>query len=198
MVFMLLFFPLGLALLKRYQNNSYRFAQQRTQLATGVGRFYALALKVLGLLLACAVLAVALALLLRPLVFSAPLPMAMALTGFLAGFYLLFTLVFCGASFTAGLQNLVWGRTASAALRFDSRLGTGRMTRLQLKNLLLIALTLGLYRPFAVVNTMRLRLDSISVQRDGELRGWRPTGSEAGRTAAGEMSGDFFGFDIGL
>ncbi|WP_457320794.1 DUF898 family protein, partial [Roseateles sp. P5_E11] len=94
------------------------------------------------------------------------------------------------------IQNLVWGNTHSASLRFRSELSGLR--GLTLKNWLLIVATLGLYRPFAVIATMRLRLESVSIESSTDPATWvAPAGTE--RTdASGEVAGDFFGMDVGL
>jgi uncharacterized membrane protein YjgN (DUF898 family) len=46
---------------------------------------------------------------------------------------------------------------------FESDLSVTKYTLLILKNWILIILTLGLYRPFAVISAMRARLQAISL-----------------------------------
>ena len=62
----------------------------------------------------------------------------------------------------------------------------------------LTLLTLGLYRPFAAVNTARLRLEAMRLRVQGELDGWVAEQSLQQPDAAGEAAGDFFGIDMGL
>lgn len=69
---------------------------------------------------------------------------------------------------------------------------------LSVKNLLLVVLTLGLYRPFAVVNTLRMRLESVSVTVDGSAHAWLAGPASQPGGARGEMAGEFFGIDVGL
>ena len=98
----------------------------------------------------------------------------------------------------ARLQDLLWTGTRSQQLQFSSRLKARSLALLTLKNWLLIVLTLGLYRPFAVVATTRLKLAAVSITLDGDLQQWLGTQSAQDPNAIGEMSGDFFGFDVGL
>jgi uncharacterized membrane protein YjgN (DUF898 family) len=92
----------------------------------------------------------------------------------------------------------VWWRTRGRGIRFDSRVSLGALLRLTAKNWLLVALTLGLYVPFARVARARLLIESVTVLTlhppaalSAALRGM-------GGDAAGDAAGDLLGFDIGL
>jgi len=81
----------------------------------------------------------------------------------------------------------------SLAFRFT---GSGReYFRIQLKNLALTLLTLGLYRPFAVVSAYRHRLAHLMLEVDDGfdhvLAGVQSTGG-----AAGDASADLLGVDL--
>ena len=102
------------------------------------------------------------------------------------------------AYMAARMQDLTWNHTRSAALRFRSRLSAKALATLTIRNLLLVVLTLGLYRPFAVVATHRLRLQSTSLEVDAEFGRWTATPAAVAGGASGEMAGDFFGIDVGL
>jgi uncharacterized membrane protein YjgN (DUF898 family) len=69
---------------------------------------------------------------------------------------------------------------------------------LTLKNWLLIVATLGLYRPFAVIATTRLRLQAISIETVTEPDTWVAPGASLASDASGEVAGDLFGMDVGL
>lgn len=97
---------------------------------------------------------------------------------------------------TSRLQDLVWGQTYSASLEFRSEL-SGLMA-LTLKNWLLIVLTLGLYRPFAVIATARLRLQAVRIETRSEPDTWVSPALVSRADASGEVAGDFFGVDVGL
>ena len=88
--------------------------------------------------------------------------------------------------------------TTTEDLSFTSQLKVGALTWLTLKNWVLTLITLGLYRPFAVVHTTRLRLEAVSVTMDGDPETWVAGQGSAPQDAAGELAGDFFGIDMGL
>ncbi|MCX8114522.1 MAG: YjgN family protein [Burkholderiaceae bacterium] len=96
------------------------------------------------------------------------------------------------------LQNLVWSKTRLGEISFDSRLRMWPIAALYLKNAVLVALTLGLYWPWAVVAVARHRLQSVEVASSialSELAGQLEAGS---MTATGDAAADVFGFEIGL
>lgn len=189
-----------LSWMKRYQHGGYRFAQQQGDLRLSSGAVMRLFLKVLGLVLLGLLALLLLGLLLGGVGAiggeSAAAVMAVLMLPLAIAIYLAMV-IGIGPFFIARLQNLVWGGTRSQALQFQSRLSARSLAWLSFKNLLLMIITLGLYRPFAVVATTRMRLQAVSVDLQGEMDAWlaeaqQPVG------ALGEMGGDFFGFDVGL
>ncbi|WIT13022.1 YjgN family protein [Paucibacter sediminis] len=190
---MLLMLPWGVARIKRYQHGGYVYADQQTELTVPTRRFYGLGLKALlltllplALLGALAAIAVAVY---KPLLFWMMLALPLA-------YLLYFALITPYVS--ARLQNLVWNGTASELLQLQSDLPARPLAWLTLKNWLLTALTLGLYRPFAAVHTARMRLQAMSLMVEGDLDGWVARQSVAQDDAAGDAAGDFFGIDMGL
>jgi uncharacterized membrane protein YjgN (DUF898 family) len=201
MLLALLLLPLALWLVKRYQHDHYRLAAQVTQLSVGPGAFYTLSFKatILGLLAMVTVLgtgwlaASAIMSAGRGKAMAAGVAAALLLT---VAYVALLSLV--AAYMAARMQDLTWNHTRSAALRFRSRLSAKALATLTIRNLLLVVLTLGLYRPFAVVATHRLRLQSTSLEVDAEFGRWTATPAAVAGGASGEMAGDFFGIDVGL
>jgi uncharacterized membrane protein YjgN (DUF898 family) len=110
----------------------------------------------------------------------------------------LFVFALAGGFWTARLQNLVWGGTASAYLRFDSRLRARSLAGLWFKNTLLVLLTLGLYFPFAQVASARLRLEAVTLVSLLHPDDLAAAAGQADEAAAGDAAGDLLGFDIGL
>jgi uncharacterized membrane protein YjgN (DUF898 family) len=96
------------------------------------------------------------------------------------------------------LQNLVWGRTHSRLIRFESALRFWPLLRLTLKNWGLIILTLGLYGPFAKVAMARMRLQAVTVHMLLSPDELVSTLRERADDATGDAAGDLFGIDIGL
>ncbi len=63
----------------------------------------------------------------------------------------------------ARLQNLVWSKTGNRSLRFRSRLSVSGYVALQVRHAVLLLLTLGLYWPWAVVASRRMRTQAMVV-----------------------------------
>ena len=197
--------PLSFWLLKGYQHDGYHCAGQRTRFKAPLRSFYTLALKGTGWA------ALGLALLVAAVVGtlyahgalgkgagrdSAQLAAVVLTTGgALAYVGLLFAVA---AYLSARGQNLVWNATRSAGLVFESRLRARDLVGLSLKNFALTAVTLGLYRPFAVVNTVALRLSAVQLIAGGDLAQWQARPAPGAESGQGEMAGDFFGIDVGL
>ncbi|HSI55969.1 MAG TPA: YjgN family protein [Ideonella sp.] len=206
----LLLWPLAIASIKRYQHGHYRYSTQHSVLRAGTGAFYKLGAKAggVGLLIALAstVLGVAVGFAMAKWGAGAAsdesegagkLPMMIGMVVGIAVFYGALLLVLL-PYWTSRLQNLVWGATASAQLRFCSRLRLRPLIGLHLKNALLTAVTLGLYWPFAAVATARMRLHAISMELDGDVDQWVADGNRRFDDASGDAAGDFFGIDLGL
>jgi len=192
--------PLALAKVKAYQHNHYQLADQRARMQVRTRRFYGLALKTLCWVLVPTLLLTALMFLPQMQDFyraedtrTAGFVLLCVITG---AYLLMFMLV--GPFFNARLQNLVWNHTASEQVRFASDLRFRSLAWLTTKNWLLTLLTLGLYRPFAAVNTWKLRLEAVSIEVSGSMAGWDGSDSAAHADASGEAAGDFFGIDLGL
>lgn len=199
--------PWLLARIKRYQHGGFAFAQERTQLQTGTGRFYLLALKTLGVSLLVILvgggLVFALIYLASPrglglLARGEARSMGMLLVwGGLGFIYLLIPLV-SAPYFGARFQDLLWGGTRSGKIRFGSALRFRSLFRVTLVNWLLIIITLGLYWPFAKVRSARLKLEAMSLEVDGPVDGWLANAQQSQKGVLGDAAGDFFGMDMGL
>jgi uncharacterized membrane protein YjgN (DUF898 family) len=92
-------------------------------------------------------------------------------------------------------QNLVWNNTTLAGARFYSTLSFGSLLKVEVVNLLATMLTAGLFRPFAAIRTAKLRIEAIAYEGD-------PASFEVGSFttggAAGAEIGEMIGFDIAL
>lgn len=64
----------------------------------------------------------------------------------------------------ARLQNMVWNKTGNRHLRFRSKLSVSRYVLLQLRHTVLLVLTVGLYWPWAVMASHRMRMHAVSVR----------------------------------
>jgi uncharacterized membrane protein YjgN (DUF898 family) len=186
--------------LKRYQHAHYGLASLQTAFKATVGSFYGLVFKTLGwaLLVVLAVIAAVAAL---ATVFAGGgnltglpwRPVLLSVLPLMACCH-----VFVKSYFTAGLQNLVWTKTGNRSMRFISRLPCSRLFWLTVRNWLLMLLTLGLYWPFAVVATTRLRLEAVVIKTRQEPATLVSLLQASDVEAAGDAAGDLLGIDIGL
>jgi uncharacterized membrane protein YjgN (DUF898 family) len=192
--------------LKKYEHDHYAYGPEQTRLRSGPRSFYAVFAKTagVGLVTLVAVLVVPLAMQFfgatglrfgdaqRAQVLAAVLSVAVfALTA-------VSVQLVPQPYFTSGMQNLLWSRTAGRAVRFKSTLAFWPLLRLTLKNWFLIALTLGLYWPFAAMATTRMRVEAVRVVMWVDPHILADIARAAERDAAGDAAGDMFGLDIGF
>lgn len=95
----------------------------------------------------------------------------------------------------ARVFNLCLARTSFPGVRFVSTLRVWPYMRLQLKNMALTVLSLGLYRPFAVVSAYRYRIAHLTVECDGGIDHIL-AGTRHHQGALGDGASDFFGIDL--
>jgi uncharacterized membrane protein YjgN (DUF898 family) len=101
------------------------------------------------------------------------------------------------ALYVSQMQNLVWNHLALGPHRFQSTLQTWPLFQLMLKNTVLTILSLGLYRPFAVINVLRVRLAALSILPAGSLADFQAQ-QEADGSAIGAETADLFDLELGL
>lgn len=93
------------------------------------------------------------------------------------------------------IWNKSWEATTLGEIDFYSSLPVGAYTKLQSKNLLFTLISLGLYRPFAVVDAYRFRLAHMSLRAHPEHL-IATTHSPVAESAEGEGVAEFLGFDL--
>ncbi|QNA89293.1 DUF898 domain-containing protein [Massilia sp. Dwa41.01b] len=195
-VLLYLGWPAMYAAMKRYQYGHVAFGDQHTTTELPTGPFFGIYLR--GLLLASCliVLFMGLGLLSIPLqkVFAAETAvMAIGVAGSLASAVVAYLLL--GPYQQVRTLNLCLPRTSFPGVRFVSTLTARGYARLQLKNLVLTLLSLGLYRPFAVVSAYRYRLAHLALEvDDGFDHILSSAGTDGG--AAGDSSADLLGIDL--
>ena len=199
MLLLMVMMPWSLWRMKVYQHGGYRYAREATTYSGRLRSFYGLGLKlVLVAVLAIVVIGVGVGVSFalaktsanpKAMAFGIAIPIAV-LTAMV--YIWLFSLA------GAGLQNLAWNPTQSAQLRFSSSLRVGAFTWLNIRNMALVIVTLGLFRPFAVVSVLRMRLEAVEVRATGHIDSWAADMPAPSGTGSGEMAGDFFGIDVGL
>lgn len=189
--------------LKKYQHNHYRLGQLQSELRVGPMPVYGVGLRTLGLFLLPAVLAAGVVAVLHggipgldrgtPMILL--LMMLFGILFIVGGLYFYIVVL---PYFTVRMQNLVWTKTGNRYLRFRSELKFARYLGLQIKNYLLVLLTLGLYWPWAAVANRRMRLEAITlvsrVDLDDLVMAIRPKAGDA----AADMGDELMGIDVGF
>lgn len=191
--------PYFLWRVKRYQHDNYAIGGLQTRLKADVGVLYGIFIKLIGLSLAAFLIAIVvfggLAFAGRKGGTGATFVLLAVVLGF--GAILLFNIL-PKSYLQVRLQNLLWSTTGNELMRFDSRLLLKRYLGLQCKNYLLILLTLGLYWPFAVVNTRRAQIEAVELQTRIGLDQISQVARREDPGATGDMAADLFGLDIGM
>ncbi|MDB5988150.1 MAG: conserved rane protein of unknown function [Nevskia sp.] len=109
---------------------------------------------------------------------------------------LLFSL-FIGPFFYTRLANLIWNHTQIGAHRIECRQSALRLMWIQVSNLLLMVVTLGLFYPWAAVRVMRFQIDALSVLAVTDL-GEFEAAADTPTSAIGEETASLLDFDISL
>lgn len=96
------------------------------------------------------------------------------------------------------IQNLVWTHTNIGGNGFASTASARQLLWIHASNLVFITLSLGLYKPFAVMRLMKYRVESLRLVPDGNLEEFLcdHAGDNAG--AIGQEAGDLFDIEIAL
>jgi len=100
--------------------------------------------------------------------------------------------------FQVGRLNLAFGHLRIGPHRFQSRFDWGSYLRLQIGNMLGLALTLGLFYPWAKVRNARYRTERVRLFAVDDLDRFAAAQEPARTGAAGEEIGEALGLDIGL
>lgn len=187
--------PLAHQRFKHYQHNHTRFGTAPFAFDAKSGDFYGVYLRtgmVTALFMIVGALLSAIAI---PAGADTKGGVALVVGGTLAFTY--FGIMLTGPYFTAKLQNLVWSHTTLAPHRFESRVGAGRMIFITVTNWIAIALTCGLFLPFAKVRSTRYRVESVTMFAAGPLDAF--VAGEAEQVGAlGDAAVDWYDIDIAL
>ncbi|MEK0445716.1 MAG: hypothetical protein RLZZ399_1037 [Verrucomicrobiota bacterium] len=193
--------------LRRFQHDHYALGSWTTRWQATVGSFYGVYLKTAGLFVVSGLLVGALAI---------PGMALQSINGFgslivsvLAALLAVMLAIVINSAvqvfFSTRMQNILWNGTGGAQLQFRSALRFLPMLQLTVKNTLLTLLSLGLYRPFAVMAKWRLQIESISIETAEDpatlhesLLGPESRGDTPVRNSTGEAGSDLLGIDVGF
>lgn len=188
---------------KRYQHSHYNYGSLRTELRCTPEQVYAIFLKILLVMVALGLAAgVVIALTMGVSMANlrtgrtAPAAAALAVTLFVLVMVIVFNTV-VKSYWVTKTQNLIWTRTGNPSIRFISDLALGRFVWQQFKNYALIVLTLGLYWPFAVIATQRMRIQAVTLRSRVGLDSIAAA-AQANSGAMGDAAVDMFDMDVGV
>ncbi len=194
--------PWMLWVAKRYQHNHFAFAGERSEFSLKLGSVFGLGLRGFGVSMIasflCVALLIAVVMLAGAQGSGAKGPQGFAATALsMAAFVVAFQIVMY-PWFVARMQNAVWNHTQSQHFKTFSRLRARSLAWLNLKNWVLIVLTLGFYFPFAAIRTLKLRVEAMSLETRIDPEQLVSTETPGEIDAAGDAASDLMGFDVGL
>ena len=184
---------------KRYQHSNALLGSAAAGFTATAGNFYA----VYGILLA-ATLGIAVVFGVIGFAAGAGILSANGGAGFfgvgllllIIGIYAVYFVLF--AAFVVLIQNRVWNHTTVGEVSFRSNARVLPMARIYFVNILLLIVTLGLFTPFAVIRSLKYRLESVTAVTVSGMDQFLSGAATGDVAAAGEGAADLFDFDIGL
>lgn len=187
--------PLAHQRIKQYQFDNSRFGSSAFRFGAAAKGFFLLYFSALAVMVGTVLLLVAMAMMSG----SGPGIAAIA-TGFLATgplimFLMVASVLIVSSLFIAYMQNLVWGNTELGAHRFFSNVSARRLLWLRVTNFIGVVLTLGLFKPFADIRMLRLKLESMGLTVHGDMSEFIADQQQQA-TAAGEETAEMFDVDI--
>lgn len=190
--------PLMHGAMKRYQHQHLEFGSRRASFDLPKRKFYKPYFAMLGLgiagFLAVVVAIVAIVFGITAMLGKGNAPTWAPMLGGLATVYIIYLVAAPYLQVRVG--NMVWSRTTLPGLTISSHLKARAYLRLQTANAVLTLLTLGLYRPFAVVRAYKYRIAHVTVQTDGNFEQAAAGVTNSSRAASSDGVADFLGVDL--
>lgn len=189
--------PWMFAAMKRYQHRNLLYAHNETAYKAPTFIFFK-AYLVAGLIIALSVVMIGMVvglvtLFVKPMVGSNVASAVTALAGVVAGYIVVLA---AGPYTTLRIAEMAWNHTRLSGISFNSQLDGAALLKLQTRNTALTLLTLGLYRPFAVVSVYQFRIACLTVVSSGPLAGVLAGAKASAPGAAGDGTADMLGFDL--
>lgn len=189
--------------IKQFQHNESRFGNSYFSFSGNAGQFYKAYLLCLGVFIGGVV---ALTMAFGTAVLAAILSLGkstevgagLGFVSIVLYFISLYVWIFAiYPIFMSMIQNLIWNETQLGKHQFRSNLHWLNMAGIMLSNIVLIALTLGLFTPFAQIRLLRYRIESMQMLVNGNLDEFI-NDSQAQIDATGEGVADLLDFDLSL
>jgi uncharacterized membrane protein YjgN (DUF898 family) len=188
-------FPWFMARHKQFVIAHHAFGTSPLGCAIPVGKVYGIYFRSGLIILGLSVVAVLGAMVVSPV--AVLVPQAGWLAFLLPVLAIYIAYAFAYAYLQARLTNLAWDNTYGAGVRFNSTLGAIDLAGLYISNLLAIVFTLGLAVPWAVVRTLRYRLENFAMLLSEETVHEAAPGL-VNIGAAGQELGEIFNVDFGV
>ena len=119
---------------------------------------------------------------------------SLAVLAGMAVFYI--ALLLPGPYIVVRMNNRAWSATSFPGVRITCAMRVWPYMRLQIVNVLLTLLTLGLYRPYAAVRTWRYRVEHVTVDTPDGFEQAVLAARRPAAAAAGDGVADFLGVDL--
>lgn len=188
--------PMAYAAMKRYQHQHLGYGQRASYYTAKTRQFVGVYLRALGWT-AAAVVAGSVTVTVLSFVISGAGVTVLDWLLVVASILVIYVVyLVSGPYVTVHVANIVWNNTACAGIGFESRLSASGLIKLQTRNVILTLLTLGLYRPFAVVNVYRYRLAHMTVRSADPIAEVLSGARASAPGAAGDGAADMLGFDL--
>jgi len=184
---------------KRYQHNNALLGSAEARFTATAGHFYAVYGILFGVMLAIVLAFAAIGFLASAGLFTSQKGAGVFGVGVLAliiGSYAAYLLLF--AAFVVLIQNRIWNHTTVGEVSFLSDARVWPMARIYMVNVILLILTLGLFTPFAVIRSLKYRLESVTARTASGMDQFLSGAAAQDVAATGEGAADLFDFDIGL
>ena len=184
---------------KRYQHNNALLGSAEARFTATAGHFYAVYGILFGVMLAIVLAFAAIGFLAGTGMFSSEKGAGVFGVGVLVlviGSYAAYLLLF--AAFVVLIQNRIWNHTTVGEVSFRSEARVWPMARIYLVNVILLVVTLGLFTPFAVIRSLKYRLESVTAITVSGMDQFLSGAAAQDVGATGEGAADLFDFDIGL
>lgn len=185
--------------IKQYQHGESRFGASGFSFQGRVGQFYAAYLMAIVIFAVGLVWMMPLFKLVSSLILQSGQKKGAAAV--LSGIIFLFAILAWGNlayhTFMTMLQNLIWNNTMLEDHGFRSEMKWTRVVFIAVTNLIGIALTLGLFTPFAKIRMLKYRIESMTLVPAGSLEHFMAD-RQPETSATGEAMTDLLDFDFAL
>ena len=191
--------PLAHFLLKRYQHDNAYFGQTPFYFHAQAREFFKIYGRSIGLFFLGSIPAAMFGFLTANVfsyLQSTPFGWLFAMLYGLLGAYVSY--LFVRPYLESRIQNLVWNQTEMGEHRFESVVGARKLLWIHASNLLLITLSLGLYKPFAAIRLIKYRVENMTLLAQGNLEEFMADHEADHAGAVGQEAGDLFDIDIAL